>query len=75
MKCPICGANTKVVDTATTKSRVYRKRVCDANPEHIHYTLEGYTQDQSKIEFELRRIRYEKMKKQKIAKEMQKRGS
>lgn len=75
MKCPICGATTKVVDTATTKSRIYRKRVCDSNPEHVHYTIEGYVQDQSRAETELRRIRYEKMKRQKIAKEMQKHGN
>lgn len=62
MKCSICGATTKVVETATTKSRIYRKRVCDSNPEHVHYTIEGYAQDQSRAETELRRIRYERMK-------------
>lgn len=38
--CPICGENTKVVDSRVVDGKVVRRRKCVKN--HISYTIETY---------------------------------
>jgi len=44
MRCPICGAKTRVRSTATGHSRtapiVIRKRICTENAAHVFFTTE-----------------------------------
>lgn len=62
MKCPICGAETRVTDTVSTSSRIYRKRVCLANSTHVKYTIEGLATDQELAEEMLGKLRYKRAK-------------
>lgn len=58
MKCPICKANTKVIETASTDDAVYRKRMCERNRYHIIHTVERVTTDTETIG----KLRYKRAK-------------
>lgn len=58
MTCPICGAQMRVTDTVSTKSRIYRRRVCKADAAHVKYTIEGIAADESAAEETLGKLRY-----------------